>query len=309
MFSGQGSHYYQMGRELFDNNSIFRQSMINSDKIFNELTGFSLIKEIYQKTPSQSEFFTRTLFTHPSIFSVQYALGQVLISQKIMPDYVLGASLGEFTAAVFANIISFADALQIIIKQAQLFEEHCYPGNMIAILYRQIFYQTDIFLQEKSELAANNFASHFVIACNNKDLVSIENHLKKKNITYHILAVSHSFHSSGIDHAHDYFLKMIRSYTIQNPTIPFISCAHSNQINQIPSKYFWEVVRLPIQFQNTIQYLENKNNYLYIDLGPSSTLATFVKYNLDKYSCSKIIPLLSPLSEFSKNLTKINDFI
>lgn len=309
MFSGQGSHYYQMGREQFNNNSIFRQCMEESDKIFNDLTGLSLIKEIYQKTPGESDIFTRTLFTHPAIFSVQYALGQILISQGIKPDYVLGTSLGEFTAAVFANIVTFENALKLVIKQAQLFEAHCQPGNMIAILHAEHFYQTDHFLKENSELAASNFDSHFVIACKNTNLVRIENYLKEKNIIFQKLAVSHGFHSSGINEAQDHFLKLLKFYPTQDPTIPFISCTCVNHVNRFSSKHFWEVARLPIQFQRTIQYLENKSDYLYLDIGPSSTLATFMKYILGETSGSKTLALLSPLSDFSKNLTKIYDYI
>src|SRR5688572_9620134 len=107
MFSGQGSHYYQMGRELFEQQPIFRHWMQLADSIYQELTGLSIIHELYENGHKKSEPFVRTLLTHPAIFSIEYALGQIILEQGIIPDYVLGTSLGEFAAAVFAGVMTF----------------------------------------------------------------------------------------------------------------------------------------------------------------------------------------------------------
>jgi len=69
------------------------------------------------------------------------------------------------------------------------------------------------------------------------------------------------------------------------------------------------VIRKPILFQQTVQALENRQVYVYLDLGPSGTLANFVKYNMTKQSQSKSFPILTPFGQSLPNLRKVKDFL
>lgn len=239
MFSGQGSHYYQMGRELFEQKPVFKKWMQVGDDIYRELTGLSIIQELYSNQHKKSDPLTRTLITHPAIFMVEYALGQLLIEHDIVPNVVLGTSLGEFTAAVFAGMLSFETALKAVVGQAQCLEEKCEPGGMLAILHPPHLYEDNDWLRERSELAAINFHSHFVISGESSHLNKIESHLMQQQINFQALAVSHGFHSSCIDAAKSEFLNFIHSCILQNQTLPFISCAHSNYLIHPTPSYFW----------------------------------------------------------------------
>ena len=79
MFSGQGSQYFQMGRELFDCDGAFRKWMIRLDGIAQELSGRSVIETIYSDARGKGDIFDRTLLTHPAIFMVEISLAQSLI--------------------------------------------------------------------------------------------------------------------------------------------------------------------------------------------------------------------------------------
>ncbi len=309
MFSGQGSHYYHMGRELYERQPIFNYWMQKGDALFKAITGSSIIAELYHEQYKKSDAFTRTLLTHPAIFIVGHALGQVLLAQNIIPDYVLGTSLGEFTAAVFAGIMPFENALQAIITQAQMLEQNCLPGSMLAILHEPAFYNNNLFLQQNSELAATNFYSHFVISGKQASIKEVEMFLKEKNISFQALAVNQGFHSSLIDPAAPDYFNFIRQQSLRFPTLPFISAAQAKNVTTLSNTHFWDIIRVPIQFQATIQALETKNNYFYLDVGPTGTLATFVKYNLMTASASKTFALLTPFSQDSSNLTKLPDFL
>lgn len=305
MFSGQGSHYYQMGRDLFDKQQVFRYWVQSADEIFQALTGLSFINELYHKSYQKCYPFTRTLFTHPAIFSIEYALGQLLYSQGMKPDYVLGASLGEFTAAVFAKIISFETALSSIIKQAQIIEDNCLPGQMLAILQSAYLYKIDSFIQKQSELAATNFDSHFVVSGEPDRLTRLATYLDCQKIVSQKLMVAHGFHSSCIDTAAVPYAQFAGHQSFSIPNISFISCTHAELLINIHPLHFWDAIRLPIQFQRTIQMLESKNNYFYFDLGPSGTLANFIKYNLTAHSSSETTALMTMSGQGLINLTKL----
>src|SRR5438309_2432939 len=133
MFSGQGSQYFQMGRELFQTNDTFRNCMVRLDTIAKELIGDSVVGTLYSDASRKGDSFDRTLLTHPAIFMVEYALAQAWIHAGVLPDMVLGASIGSFAAATVAGFIEVKDSLASVVRQAIALEE-CERGGMIAVL-------------------------------------------------------------------------------------------------------------------------------------------------------------------------------
>lgn len=296
MFSGQGSQYYQMGKELFEQQPLFKNTMQAGNEICLQLTGLSIIDELYHIKNRKEDLFDRTLLTHPAIFIIEYALALVLLERGIKPDYVLGSSLGEFAAATLAGIFTFETGLKMVIKQAQELEKNCMNGRMLAILDAPDLYNIPL-IRENSALAAINFHSHFVISGSFNNMLSIETHLKNQNILYQPLAVQFGFHSACIEDAAQDYLNFMESQSLKTSTLPYISCVHATQLSQIPPHHFWDCVRKPIQFQSTIERLEKKGPYIYMDVGPSGTLATFVKYQLSKHSSSEARTFLTPFGQ------------
>lgn len=306
MFSGQGSHYYQMGRELFDLNRIFRKWMLKGDKIVSDILGVSIIKDhIYNNFYKKSDQFTRTLHTHPAIFLIEYALARVVLEMGIEPDYTLDTSLGGFAAAALTGVLTFETALYAVIKQAQTLELYCSQGGMMAILHSPHLYFENPLFNENLELAAINFSSHFVVSGNAECLTAIIPFLKEKEISFQMLAVSQGFHSPHIDPAEAFYKEFLNTLVLQEPCVPFMSCSQADILPSIPPNYFWEVIRLPIQFGKTIQIVEERGPFLYLDLGPSGTLATFVKYNLPRASCSRSLSILTPFGKDADNMEKV----
>jgi trans-AT polyketide synthase/acyltransferase/oxidoreductase domain-containing protein len=309
MFSGQGSQYYQMGKELFEQSPQFKKWMLTLDEIAFDTLGESVLAHLYDESKSKSDIFNQTLYTHPAIFMVEYALTQVLLEEEIVPDYVFGTSMGEFAAAALAGVMSFEELLQALIKQANVLESHCQPGGMIAILHNQSIFNETPFLFNNSELASSNFDSHFVISGKSDSLINIENFLQKRSIIYQSLPVSQGFHSSRIDPAASVYTDFLRQKNLKRPEIPFISCMQADILSSLTQTYFWDVIRKPMAFQQTVHKLEKQQAYLYLDLGPSGTLANFVKYNLASHSQSKTFPILTPFGQSLSNLEKAKNFL
>jgi trans-AT polyketide synthase/acyltransferase/oxidoreductase domain-containing protein len=312
MFSGQGSHYYQMGRGLFEQNLVFQKWMLEGDRILSEMIGVSIIDQVYNNLYKKFDRFSRTLYTHPAIFLVEYALAQAVIDSGIEPDQVLGTSVGGFAAAALAGVMSFETALTAVVRQAEAIETLCPHGGMMAILDSADLYFEDSLLSENEnlELAAINFPSHFVVSGKPESLSDAQISLKEKKITSQLLDVSHGFHSSLIDPAAATYKEFLNTLVLGKPQIPFISCSHTYTLASIPQNYFWEVVRAPVQFQKTIDALEEHAPYFYLDLGPAGTLATFVRYNLkNKSSGSKSLFVLNPFKDEVNIAEKLKDLI
>lgn len=304
MFSGQGSQYFQMARELFDHDATFHESLVRLDGIVQELSGNSVIKELYLAGHGKTAPFGRTILTHPAIFMVEYSLALALLRAGIAPDMTLGVSMGSFAAAACAGCIDPDEALTAVVRQASALEAHCEPGGMIAILAAASLYEG--FLAEHSELVSVNFDSHFAIAAPALQLLVIEEWLKKRGLTYQRLPVSFAFHSRWIDAAQAPFRSAIQSIRHAAAKLPLICCASGTILESLPGDYFWQVARKPIRFRETVADLESGEYcYRYIDAGPAGTLATFLKYVLPPASRSSVHTILTPFGDALKNFAKL----
>lgn len=302
MFSGQGSQYFQMGKQLFETNTVFREWMTRLDDLAHSLCGQRVIEAIYSS--SKSSVFDRTLLTHPAIFMVEYSLAQCLMHENVKPDLTLGASLGSFVAAAVAGYLAVEDAMAAVIEQALAFEASCERGGMLAILADPSLYDEGV-LHRRSEMAGINFNTHFAVSAAPADLDAIESDLKHRGVSHQRLPVSFAFHSSRVDKARARFSSFMQSVPRRTGTLPLVCCEQGATLTELPDDFFWRVVRHPIQFRDTLAHLERQGRHRYIDVGPSGTLATFVKYGLSPLSESTAHATLTPYGQDQKNLAAL----
>lgn len=304
MFSGQGSQYFHMGKELFEKNDTFREWMVRLDDIARRLSGRSVIETLYADVHGRGDPFNRTLLTHPAIFMVEYSLAQTLIHEGVWPDMVLGVSVGSFAAVAVAGVIGVEDAMTAVMRQAIALEECCEPGGMTAVMADPALFAED-FLSGHSELAAVNFSSHFVVSAKQTELKGIEAALRKHDIGYQRLPVSFPFHSQWIDKAKAPFESFMRSIQCKQARVPLVCCDRTTVLSDLSDGYFWNVVRRPIRFRETTARLEQQGACRYIDVGPAGTLATFLKYGMPATTKSTVHAILTPFGFDQKNLAAL----
>jgi len=304
MFSGQGSPYYQMGRALFDNDHSFRTWMLRMDDVVREQAGYSVLEVLYSDAYALSGTFEETMLSHPAIFMVEFAVARSLLEQGIEPDLLLGASLGTFTAAAVAGMVDWDDALRSVVAQVSILQRCCEKGGMIAVLADSRVHETEP-LRSCSEIAGINFPGHFVLAVPAEHLKEVEAALVSMNVTAQRLPVSFPFHSRWIEAAQQPFLALMDSLKSRHAKWPVLCCAGSQALTKLPESHFWRVIRQPIQFQKTILSLEAQDAQRYLDVGPSGTLATFVKYALPRESRSSVRLTLSRFGGELQNLARI----
>lgn len=306
MFSGQGSQYYHMGRELYEQQPTFRRHLLELDATAREVLRVSVVERLYDNARRKSDVWDDIALTHPAIYMVEVALARTLIDTGVTPDGVLGASLGAFAAAVVAGCVDARAALIAVIRQAQIVEARCPPGAMLAILDRPQLHAEHPLLREKSEVASLNFATHFVVAAAHEPATAIETVLRGRNIVCERLPVSRAFHSKHIDGAEAAYRDVLRELSLRSPDRPFACCIDAALRTDMPADYFWTVARRPVRFGETIRALERGGPRRYLDVGPSGTLATFVKYNLNAtQTTSKVFSVITPFGTDMKNLHKL----
>lgn len=307
MFSGQGSQYRAMGSELFTYNRAFRSSIEMAESIMMEETGRSLIKEVFYES---EKIFDDLIVTHPAIVAIEIAMINVMADMDIVPNVVFGCSLGEFAAAVAAGVWSPQEALKASIEQARIIEQCVVTGGMTAVLSKRTDELTLAMEQSEIFLASDNFNEHFTISGTTINLEKFELLLKKLRITYQRLPIKFPFHTHHVDaarprnEAHD--SKILGSASKAHLYSPL----HEKVMFTLTSPgYLWDAIRWPFNCSKVCRAMEDHYGpCLYIDLGPSGTMASFVKYNLSSSNHQSIThPVLTPFKNDLKRLNMLDD--
>ena len=305
MFSGQGSQYYRMGKELYENHPRFKLWMDHCDEMIHPLTQTSLIEILYRKPRNKSEPFDQILYTNPALLCIEYSLTQVLMEMEIKPDYLLGYSLGEIIASVIGCAISLEEGIQVVVEFAKLLKNETRPAGMLAIIE-----STDIITQfpdlfQKCWLTGKNFQNNFVMSGLSEDIRYLQEALNQKNITSQRLPVNYGFHTELMDPLEEKFKQLVRRINFSSIRIPIISSLKAKVVQKVSDDYFWEVIRQPVEFEKTISWMIQEDDYFFIDVGPSGSLATFVKYLLPANSNSIHMEMMNQFGKDIHSLEKL----
>lgn len=302
MFSGQGSQYYQMGADLYTTDAVFRATMDRCSRHVAPAIGTSLSDLIYQPRPDRFAPFDRTLYTHPALFSVQFSLAEALRARGLTPDVVLGYSLGEWVAHVVAGVITPETALDLLVQQARAVERDSPPGGMLAV-----FGPRDLMTQhpdwfEGTVLAADNFDRHCVVSGLAQAIATTDAHLKSTGLTTQVIPVRQAFHSPWMDPFEAECRRALHNVPGRTATMPIVSSRGFDVTGGALPETLWRAAREPVAFRQTVAMMERDKAPIYVDCGPSGTLATFAKYNLPKEAHHRCVSLITP---FGRNLERI----
>ncbi|MBB3120969.1 ACP S-malonyltransferase [Pseudoduganella violacea] len=276
MFSGQGSQYRGMGRQLFQHEPVFRGWLERFDALARQDAGIALIDELYQVAPQQA--FERLALTHPAIFAVEYALAQTLFAKGLRPDLLLGASLGDFTAAAVAGVLPADAVIGLLGRHARLVEARCEPGFMLAVFGPASLHQELPALRRYSDLVGVNYDAHFVVAGHARELPHVEQALRAAGVQAFRLPVGFGFHSRNVAPVAAAWSELLAGAPPSSaPAIPWVSCATGGLVGAMGGGFFANVAQAPIQFAEALAFTRGLlgGAACWIDLGPSGTLANF----------------------------------
>lgn len=301
MFSGQGSQYYEMGKELYENNEQFRYWMDRCSEIAYPLIEISLIDVLY-RGKKKSEAFDNIVYTNPALLSIQYSMFKLLKEMNIYPDFLLGYSMGELHAAVASEGISLEDGIKISVEIAKLTNEYTQPAGMLAIVGSKSMMRHYPDLFNNCNLTAENFQDNFVVSGLPTVIENLHKSLNKENIISQVLPVKYGFHTKLIDCIENAYQEIFKNIQVDFPKIPMISSLQRGTVQELNADYIWKAIRNPVNFKQTIERVLETGDYTFIDIGPSGTLSTFVKYILPPGSDSISLQMIN---QFGKDLNVI----
>lgn len=161
--------------DIYKHNEIFKKNMNQVDYEAINLIGYSVKDIIYDASKTLSEPFDSLVETSIGIFMFEYAAAQMLIEANVLPDIVLGSSMGEIVSLVIAGVLDMKEAVKLLIVQAQRISGYAPRGSMICIFANEAIYKSRKDLFAQCELVTVSHDLSFVVAANqaySKELIN-----------------------------------------------------------------------------------------------------------------------------------------
>ena len=271
IFPGQGAQYSGMGLDLYNNSSLAKDLFEKANSILE----FDITEIMFSGSP---EDLKQTKVTQPAIFLHSVILAKTLGS-NFKPDMVAGHSLGEFSALVANNSLSFEDGLKLVSARAQAMQKACdnNPGTMAAVLELENSVVENICEETEGVVVAANYncPGQLVISGEIKAIDLACEKLKEQGARRAlVLPVGGAFHSPLMEEAKQELENAINNTTFNKPLCPVYqnvtSFAVSDQM-KIKENLIAQLTS-PVKWTQSIQKMVTDGATNFIELGPGKVL-------------------------------------
>lgn len=307
MFPGQGSQHVNMARHLYQEDAVFRARFDECREILRSPLGFDLKEKIFLSEGSQgAQTLNQTGIAQPAIFAVSYSLAKRLEQLGVVPEWMIGHSVGEFVAACLAGVFSLPDALRLIAFRAERMQR-LPSGSMIAIRISES--ELSGLLDTDLEIAAINGPDLCVVSGPSESIDLLQEALDLKDVICRPLHTSHAFHSAMMEPVVTPFADHLKTVTLREPEIPIISSVTGEVLSaqQATDPMYWaRHLTQTVRFTEALENLLTQSDSVLLEVGAGQTLGTLARQHA---ACPKDRVILSTCAHSGRSTDSASHFM
>lgn len=281
VFSGIGAHWPGMGRELLATEPVFRDAIEGCDRIFSRLADWSLLDEL--TASSERSRFDEIEIAACSTFALGVALAELLRSWGVVPDVVIGHSMGEITGAHVAGALSRADAARVIYHWSRVQAEVTTPGAMLAAaLSPEQAARRLAGLEDRVSLAAINSPMAVTFSGDPDCLQRIEADLKREEIFCRFIPTGGAYHSYQMEEVRDLLISSLQGIEPAAPEIRFVSTVidPAHETPRFDAEHWFLNLRRTVRLAPVVDQLIGEGHETFLEIGPHPVTATALRDGL-----------------------------
>ena len=290
VYTGMGPQWWGMGRELLQENRIFRETLEEADALFTRIAGFSILAEM-TRGEAESQI-KRTEFAQPGNLMVQIGLTAALRAEGIVPDAVVGHSVGEVASAWASGMLSLEQALMVSRERSRAQSTTAGTGGMLALgLSAEDVAEIIRPHGDLVSIAAVNSPRSVTVAGNHAALEAIRKEADARKVFARALDVEVPYHSPLMEGLKPELREKLASLRPERPETALYSTVTGGLIGdeagarRYDAEYWCDNVRNPVYFADAIGAMLDDGYRLFVEVGPHPVL----RRSIDEISSARSI--------------------